>query len=215
MRYYTCNIIIIYALLFISISLFSYTFYFSQTQTANPVGVNKINALRSLSDTQSSAQYIACSDELGNVNKIGFPTGMILIWYPPDNTITSLSLLSSSVPTGWSVCDGTNGTPDLRGRFVLMAQDSVPVSLTSGLNIPFGSSIHSIGSTGGEETHLLTIPEMPAHSHNGGSTRQVQMFFWTDNNVNSSVYGTTSSSGGDTPHSILPSYYTLVYLMKL
>lgn len=211
MRYYTCNIIIIYALLFISISLFSYTFYFSQTQTAK---VNKINALRSLSDTQSSAQYIACSDELGNVNKIGFPTGMILIWYPPDNTITSLSLLSSSVPTGWAVCDGTNGTPDLRGRFVLMAQDSVPVSLTSGLNIPFGSSIHSIGSTGGEETHLLTIPEMPAHSHNGGSAGQVEGTYMQEN-VNSSVYGTTSSSGGDTPHSILPSYYTLVYLMKL
>jgi microcystin-dependent protein len=211
MRYYTCNIIIIYALLFISISLFSYTFYFSQTQTAK---VNKINALRSLSDTQSSAQYIACSDELGNVNKIGFPTGMILIWYPPNNTITSLSLLSSSVPTGWAVCDGTNGTPDLRGRFVLMAQDSVPVDLTSGLNIPFGSSIHSIGSTGGEETHLLTIPEMPDHSHNGGSAGQVQIANW-NNNVNSSVYGTTSPSGGNTAHSILPSHYTLVYLMKL
>jgi len=211
MRYYTCNIIIIYALLFISISLFSYTFYFSQTQTAK---ANKINALRSLSGTQKTIQYIACSDELGNVNKIGFPTGMILIWYPPDNTITSLSLLSSSVPTGWALCDGTNGTPDLRGRFVLMAQDSVPVSLTSGLNIPFGSSIHSIGSTGGEETHLLTIPEMPAHSHNGGSTGQVEGTYMQEN-VNSSVYGTTSTSGGDTPHSILPSYYTLVYLMKL
>lgn len=210
MRYYTCNIIIIYALLFISISLFSYTFYFSHPQTAK---VNKINALRSLSDIQSSAQYIACSDDLGNVNKIGFPTGMILIWYPPDNTITSLSLLLSSVPTGWAVCDGTNGTPDLRGRFVLMAQDSVPVS-PSGLNIPFGSSIHSIGSIGGEETHLLTIPEMPAHSHNGGSAGQVQIANW-DNSVNSSVYGTTSSSGGNTAHSILPSHYTLVYLMKL
>ena len=36
---------------------------------------------------------------------------MITSYYPPDpNYIVA--------PKGWSLCDGTNGTPDLRGRFV-------------------------------------------------------------------------------------------------
>ena len=51
---------------------------------------------------------------------------------------------------GWHICDGTRGTPDLRGRFILGASDS-----------------HVAGSTGGEENHTLTVDEMPAHSHAG------------------------------------------------
>lgn len=48
----------------------------------------------------------------------------------------------------WHICDGTNGTPDLRGRFILGA-----------------NSGHAVGSTGGEETHTLSVNEMPSHGH--------------------------------------------------
>lgn len=37
-----------------------------------------------------------------------FPRGTILAWYAT----------SGSVPSGWAICDGSNGTPDLRGRFL-------------------------------------------------------------------------------------------------
>ena len=50
--------------------------------------------------------------------------------------------------TGWHICDGTNGTPDLRGRFILGASDG-----------------HAVGSTGGEENHTLNVNEMPSHTH--------------------------------------------------
>src|SRR5262249_3903389 len=37
-----------------------------------------------------------------------FPTGTILAW----------SSNSAAIPTGWAICNGQNGTPDLRGRFL-------------------------------------------------------------------------------------------------
>lgn len=34
-----------------------------------------------------------------------FPKGTVLLWY------------GSSVPSGWAICDGNNGTPNLMDRF--------------------------------------------------------------------------------------------------
>ncbi|MHC1767958.1 MAG: CARDB domain-containing protein [Verrucomicrobiia bacterium] len=36
----------------------------------------------------------------------------------PDGAIAAWAGASDAIPLGWSVCDGRNGTPDLRGRFV-------------------------------------------------------------------------------------------------
>ena len=149
----------------------------------------------------SSAQSIAALDSSGNLSQLSFPTGMIMIWYPPDTSLTSLNLLTiaSSVPSGWAICDGTKGTPDLRGRFVLMAQDSA----------------YSIMSTGGEKTHTLTEAEMPSHTHQssaGGGQR------WNDGEGVWGIRATptdTSSKGGNQPHNNMPPFYTLVYIMRL
>ena len=77
-----------------------------------------------------------------------FPTGTIIAW---DN---------SAVPAGWLLCNGANGTPDLRDRFV------------------YGASVDGdIGVTGGSDSHTHTSPNAStasAHDH-GGST--------DDNNV--------------------------------
>lgn len=54
----------------------------------------------------------------------------------------------ANIPTGWYLCDGSNGTPDLRGKFVLGA-----------------GGAYSVNATGGEETHVLTESEMPSHTH--------------------------------------------------
>ena len=62
-------------------------------------------------------------------------------------------------PIGWALCDGKNGTPDLRGRFIY----------------GYGSNQGSVfGKTGGAEVHQLNINEMPAHNHsmqNAGNHR--------------------------------------------
>lgn len=76
-------------------------------------------------------------------------SGIIVVW----------SGLISNIPTSWSLCNGTNGTPDLRDRFIIGAGSTYTVNAIGG-NI---NHTHTItGTTGGTS---LTINQMPSHSH--------------------------------------------------
>ena len=186
------NQIYIYTTLLILICFIFYH-YFSNKTTRNSVAQNSLNY-----SSVKTSQSIAAIDSSGNISALSYPTGMIMLWYPSDSTLTSLSLISSTVPVGWAICDGTQGTPDLRGRFVLMAQDSA----------------HPIMSTGGVEKHTLTEAEMPTHSHYGGAPYggSVQ---GSSGGEGRAQNGESSTKGGNQPHNNMPPFYTLVYIMKL
>ncbi len=74
-----------------------------------------------------------------------YPIGSIVMWAKP----------VADIPTGWRLCNGSNGTVDLRGRFVLGSGGSVS---------------SAIGSTGGSQTVTLTEQQMPSHNHTVTST---------------------------------------------
>ena len=126
----------------------------------------------------------------------GTPSGCILIW----------SGTANAIPSGWALCDGNNGTPNLRDRFVLGA----------GVD-------YAVGATGGEETHTLTISEMPEHFHSfyhrGSTVNAVRPNAGTTNTTsvtsNSSTLTETQATGGSGPHNNMPPYYALCYIMKL
>lgn len=188
-------------IIFLIIIFFIFYYYFFNKKSERTVQ----NALNSSSVI--TGQSIAMIDSSGNISTLSYPTGMIMLWYPPNKDHLNLNLIKDDIPNGWAICDGENGTPDLRGRFVLMAQDA-PIK-----DVP-GSSSHQIRQIGGEETHVLTISEMPSHSHgywdSEGSSR---------GNLNGdnrgSTYQRTSAEGGSQPHNNMPPFYTLVYIMKL
>lgn len=89
-----------------------------------------------------------------SINKI--PVGGIIMW--------SGSL--GSLPSWWQICDGTNGTPDLRDQFVVGAGDQVAVDETGGATTGDWSHTHS-GTTGsdGAHTHTLTVSNENTHKH--------------------------------------------------
>lgn len=84
----------------------------------------------------------------------------------------TFAALFAAIGTTWGSVDGTHFTvPDLRGR----------ATIDDGTGA--GLSVRTVGQTGGEEAHLLSIAEMPAHTHPGSSP------------ANPVVSGNTSSAG--------------------
>ncbi len=71
------------------------------------------------------------------------------------------------------------------------------------------SSAYSLGSTGGEETHKLTISEMPSHHHDmyaGWTTGNAEAIYYNHNNGNTTLSNACQFAGGDQPHNNMPPY---------
>lgn len=174
-------------------------------------------------------------DVTGDVNTTGKlrENGYALI---PEGTIVMWT--GTIAPNGWALCDGDNGTPDLRGRFVIAyGQGS-------------GLTNRAYGATGGAETHTLTVNEIPGHTHTGttasdGTHTHTQTTInddfnntgsypnyntpsfaqhdgsgsitWPNINSNGAHTHTftTDSTGGGLPHNNMPPFYALAYIMKL
>lgn len=84
----------------------------------------------------------------------------------PRGIITMWSGAVDAVPSGWHLCDGTNGTPDLRNRFIVGAGNSYAPGNTGG-SLTYTPTITVNGSGTGVQVgyHTLTIAEMPSHNH--------------------------------------------------
>jgi hypothetical protein len=107
-----------------------------------------------------------------------------------------------SIPIGWVICDGKNGTPDLRNKFI-MGKGSKPV-----------------GETGGNVEIKLTVDQLPAHTHPMGGSISSSMsgsrFNHILNTDRGGFFSDNNAGGGEvTPINLIPPYYALAYIMKL
>ena len=162
----------------------------------NRVGIGRTNPVYPLDisgDTNTSGKLRESGNSL-------IPRGVIVAWFGS----------VASVPAGWALCNGQNGTPDLRGRFILGINPSTDTNVSL--------SQRELSQTGGAETHTLTINEMPAHSHTytydgwgGGS----QWSHGPDAQGWNRSFPNTSVTGGNQPHNNMPPFFVLAYIMKL
>jgi hypothetical protein len=70
------------------------------------------------------------------------------------------------------------------------------------------------GATGGEDTHALTIPELAAHTHSS-LVSTGQSVLTGGAGVGESTSGNTGSTGSGTAHENKPSYYEIVWVMRV
>ncbi|MEY4278695.1 MAG: Microbacterium phage TinyTimothy, partial [Bacteroidota bacterium] len=128
---------------------------------------------------------------------------------------TTYSSLYATIGTTYGSGDGstTFNVPDLRGR--------VPVGKNTG-------TFSSLGLTGGEESHTMTVNEMPAHKHTtsvnsaldpsaiGGYAPSSQsMFFGTDRAGTTANWSTAmQNTGGGQAFNNLQPYVVLNYIIK-
>lgn len=139
-----------------------------------------------------------------------------------------------NIPVGWRLCDGTNGTPNLRDRFVVGAGTTYAVGAVG------GAVNHNHG--GAVEGTAITEAQMPPHRHfnvvpgtgdgaltAGNSLSQERTLGGDTQYIMSSgagepTIGRTSSAGGGAAHDHgltinnaghLPPYFALAYIMKV
>ena len=145
------------------------------------------------------------------------PSGMIFAWY------------GEVVPSGWIVCDGSNGTPDLRGRFIL-SQGQGGRQGSGEATAPYLTN-RLLDTSGGRTEIKLSAAEMPNHVHTYNQvSNAVDGRRWNDccnsdnpgekptfkgalpNTASSQFNG---SNGQNLPFNNMPPYCVLLYIMKL
>jgi len=182
-------------------------------KSAEVQGTMLVSGEASFSDKASFTKGITVTGGLNaqgqGISGFGtIPLGGIIMWSGP----------TSAIPDGWAICDGRNVNgyyaPDLRNRFVLGGP--------------------SAGKTGGSASVTITVDNLPSHSHLYAGDDQVSLIkegsgykpgdhvvAWpggydaTSTSSGSGAIYSTSSTGGGQPISIMPTYYMLVFLMRV
>jgi hypothetical protein len=198
-----------------------------QKLTAAPYSMTAANFSGAISDAQLSANVALLnganvftgpiSSIIGGTTNYMVPSGLVALW----------SGSPASIPTGWVLCDGNNGTPDLRDRFVVGAAGSYAVGATGGAvshthNVAMGGNAtdaagahtHALsGSTDAESghTHSINPPSTTtssagAHTHGGGTLqfgRQVDFGSSSSGTVGPWIISVFSGTSGSPKFNVL------------
>lgn len=132
----------------------------------------------------------------------------------PSGLITMWSGTIANIPDGWHLCDGTEGTPDLRDRFILSV-----------------SAEEEPGGIGGAHNKILSVANLPTHTHGsagthfhtlpvaGGTLSGLNEYMnrktYVHSKTSSAGIHTHSNVGSGTAFDNRPAYYKLAYIMKL
>ena len=148
----------------------------------------------------------------------GVPDGTIVPWYGN----------IAEIPEGWYLCNGANGTPDLRDRFIVGAGSSYQLGDVGGLNEVMLAAneqpnhYHFFGWNSSDNTgYFLSYgnarywPALASGVHaqkwngsNGGNWSQGRS---GENLATSLAVGTAAEKA----HENRPPYYSLYYIMKI
>jgi hypothetical protein len=134
------------------------------------------------------------------------PAGIISMW----------SGSIATIPTGWLICDGTSGTPDLRNRFIVGAGSTYAVAATGGsANATLVSHTHTVTDPGHSHSSSATnfLGDWPGGSQN--LRNDVRSVGYNAVSIASNTTGITiASAGSSATNANLPPYYALAYIMK-
>ena len=110
---------------------------------------------------------------------------------------------TDNIVAPWYLCNGENGTPDLRDKFILGWSSGRPV-----------------GTTGGEESHTLTQAELPAvtiplgvGSLSNGTAGAVTYVLPNASNDPTASGGHSGAIGSGVAHNNMPPWYALAFQM--
>ena len=155
----------------------------------------------------------------------GVPVGGIIMW----------SGATNNIPSGWALCDGNNGTPNLQDKFIVGAGSSYAVAATGGsADATLVSHSHTTNSTieeNSSNTKDLT-GDVRRISEGYRSQGTASGIHTKVNDGNNNITGSSSTSpvagfttdvthrhgtdtqGSSATNANLPPYYALIYIIK-
>ncbi len=181
-------------------------------------GDNHIRLIKGVLQNQfpnlGSAAVTATAAEINDIvdNNRAVPSGLISLW---SGTI-------AAIPTGWLICDGTNGTPNLVSRFIVGSASDT-------------GATYDIGDTGGSadialsatDSHVLSVAEMPSHTHDvttkggGGIGTNIENSSGAEAATTTLSGALATGGGGGHTHDIsvssdvnIPPFFALAYIQK-
>lgn len=142
----------------------------------------------------------------------GVPSGAVMMW----------SGSIGNIPAGWALCDGSNGTPDLRDRFIVGAGASYnPLDQGGNSTINFAHT-HTINATDINHTHSGTTGRESAvkditnedDQENVADDGHTHNFTTGGMNQNAS-HSHSENSQLSSSQDIRPPYFALAFIIKL
>lgn len=139
------------------------------------------------------------------------PSGVIVMW----------SGAIGAIPSGWYLCNGSNGTPNLVDRFVVAAGSGYAVGATGGsANATLVSHTHTASVSDPGHAHNMEKYNKRAPDANSGTEVIAPSGFGSYVGTYPTVGATTgitvsnSTEGASATNANLPPYYALAYIMK-
>ena len=168
---------------------------------ANTTEITKLKSRVTVNETNITAN----TAEIKNINEkiTNIKTNITALQDAmPVGSIIMFNGKAEEIPSGWAICDGTNGTPNLLDRFILASTYA--------------------GGTGGQSQITLSVSQLPPHRHRlkkcwygkSDNADDRQVVRW-DDSVSTNDQILTEETGFGLPINIMPPYYRLIYIMKV
>jgi len=202
------------------------TFRFVAAATNTSAVTLNINSIGAKAITKNGTTALTANDILINsVVEVIYDGTQFQLLNPavsiPAGVITMWSGTIATIPSGWLLCNGSSGTPDLRNKFVIGAySDTAGVAYTTitGANTQTGGTKDAIVVS---HTHTVTDP---GHNHTysqvsstatAGSSGNFYYYSTTSTNTSTATTGITIASAGSSgTDQNLPPYFALAFIMK-
>lgn len=157
------------------------------------------------------------STQIETISPLTVPKGMIAIW----------SGQAKNIPDGWHLCDGNEGTIDLRDKFVLGSDDNNGSGGVAAGNTYDSNEVTIAAST---DVFTPTINHMPYHNHGLDTAARWEGGGWVvvgSSHIADRPYTLYTGGGQGHSHTLsrsthkheivmtYPSYYQLAFIQKL
>lgn len=148
-----------------------------------------------------------------------------------DNRVTAsisagviTAFAGATAPTGWLLCDGSAvSRTTYASLFSVIGSTYGGGDGSTTFTLPYlkdkfvlgkGSTYTTLGAVGGEETHTLTIAEMPSHNHKSSGNTGGSSIGIRDADFDNGLNIDTTYTGGNGAHNNMPPYIVLNYIIK-